>query len=426
MHNHTNWNKFLIIATLIFCYAVILTRVVNVSMYDESKARDFYHGDGRSDKNAHSTAMYFYDFGFTKSYFLPVFDYKGEGDTTNTSVYTHYPALSDNLAAVYAKIFQTKNEIAIRIIPVILSCLFAFLIFYVLRTFYQDKKLASIIGCIMLLSNYFIFWADNLHKHQYEELLKWLFVLFAYLYYEQNRNFFYLFILSILFIVNANISYEPIIYMAVVGVGFSVVYDKKIITKETVLLGIAGILGFSIHFIQVCLYFGDFHLAMDDIKNAATLRTIGNNSALNELGRPLDWTDFLNIPNLIQLRIERVYLIPGFAFFFFAFLGLKKLKAENKKIFKLLIVLLIASISWFLVMTQHATVHCFTIRQFGIFYALVLGYGLTAYYDLYQTKIKFSKVYLTLHYLFWMYIAAMAVSQNFIDYFRYGFLYSHS
>jgi hypothetical protein len=426
MSTLSNWNKLLIIFTLIFCYIVIIARVANVSMYDNSKARDFYHGDGRSDKNAHSTAMYFFDFGAQKSYYLPVFDYKGNNDTSSVSVYTHYPALSDNLTAIYAKLFQTKNERIIRIIPVVLSCLFVLLIFYLLHTFYQDKKLASITGCILLLSNYFIFWADNLHKHQYEEFFKWLFVLIIYLYYENNRKGYYLLFLMVIFIINANISYEPILYMAIVSVGFSLLYDKKLFSKETILLGIAAVIGLSVHLIQTSFYFGNIHLALNDMKEAATLRTIGNETGLNELGRKLDWTDYLNIPNLIQLRIERVYLIPGFAFFFLGFLGLKKVKNENKKTFSILIILLIASISWFLLMTQHATVHCFTIRQFGIFYTLALGYGLVAYYELYQSKIKFSKLYLTLHYLFWVYIIAMAISQNFIDYFRYGLLYHNT
>jgi len=421
-----NWNIGLICITVIICYTVIISRVLNISMYDESKGRDFYHGDGYSDINAHSTGMYMHDYGFLKSKALPAWSYTGNKDTSQVSFYTHYPALPDFLTGVYAKSFNTKNERVIRIIPVMLSVVFAVLIFHVLNIFYQDKTLASISGCILLLSNYFIFWADNLHKHQYEEMLKWLFVGLIYVYYEGKKQQTGMFIaLIIVFIINANISFEPIVYMAIVTLGFAIVYDKTIFSKETILLGLSAVIGFSVHLMQNYFYLGSIPLVIDDMFNAVTLRTVGvsNGSIENELNRGLTWMDVVNIPNLIQMRIERVFLIPGPAFFVFTYLAFKKVKAENRNFYKILFVLLIASISWLFVMTQHATVHCFTIRHFGIFYALVIGIGLKAYYELYYSKIKFSKVLLALHYIFWGYIVVMAFSQQFYDYFRYGILY---
>ncbi len=420
------WNVGLIAPVLLICYVVILFRVFNISIYEDTKARDFYHGDSYSDINAHSTAMYTYDYGFAKSKGLPVWKYKGDSDTTNIAVYTHYPSLPDDLAGVYAKIFNTKSESVIRIIPVLISLAFAALIFYVLNLFYKDKALASISGCIILLSNYFIFWADNLHKHQYEELLKWLFVGLIYIYYEGGKKQrMLLFWMILIFIVNANISFEPIVYMAVVTVGFSIIYDKTLFSKETILLGLAAVSGVFIHLLQNYLYFGSVELVYKDMADVATLRAVGagNNVEQNELKRSLTWFDFANIPNLIQMRLERVFLIPGPAFFVFAYLAFKKFKKEHTKLYSILIVLLIASVSWLLLMTQHATVHCFTIRHFGIFYAVAIGVGLKEYYTLYQTKIKHITWMLILHYIFITYIVCMMVAQQFIDYFRYGILY---
>lgn len=425
LQTENKWNVGLITPVLLICYAVILFRVFNISIYEDTKARDFYHGDSYSDINAHSTGMYMYDYGFSESKGLPVWKYKGDFDTTNIAVYTHYPALPDFLAGVYAKIFNTKSERIIRIIPVLISMAFVVLIFYVLNLFYKDKALASISGCIILLSNYFIFWADNLHKHQYEELLKWLFVGLIYLYYEGGKKHRMLLLwMIIIFIVNANISFEPIVYMAIVTVGFSIIYDKTIFSKETIWLGIAAVSGVFIHLLQNYFYYGSIELVYKDMIEVATLRTVGaGNNVQNELKRSLTWLDFANIPNLIQMRLERVFLIPGPAFFVFAYLAFKKLKTENTKLFSILLVLLVASVSWLLVMTQHATVHCFTIRHFGIFYAVAIGIGLKEYYALYQTKIKDTRWMLVLHYIFMAYIIGMMVAQQFVDYFRYGLLY---
>jgi hypothetical protein len=296
--------------------------------------------------------------------------------------------------------------------------------FFVVNQFVRDKRKTTFAVCIMLLSNYFIFWADNLHKHQYEELLKWLFVGLMYWYYEhEKKSLGALLGLLVIYVVSANISFEPIVYLAIVTVGFAIIYDRTIFTKETILLGLTAVLGFGLHMLQNYYYLGSIDLVIQDMSNAATLRTVGTNTEVSDLGRSLTWVDFANIPNLIQMRIERVFLIPGFAFFVFVYLAFRKLRQDEPKILRILIVLLIASLSWGFVMTQHFTVHCFTIRQWGLFYALVLGFGLPEYWTLYQTKIKQSKKWLTLHYLFMGYILAMALSQHVYDYFRYGILY---
>ncbi len=132
---NSSWNWKLISSVLMISYTVIFFRLVNVSMYDDTKARDFYHGDSYSDINAHSTGMYMFDYGFLQSKLLPVWHYKGDNDKSTVSVYTHYPALPDVLAGVYAKLFNSKHEIYIRIIPIAFSFVFVFVIFFVLNLF---------------------------------------------------------------------------------------------------------------------------------------------------------------------------------------------------------------------------------------------------------------------------------------------------
>ena len=74
------------------------------------------------------------------------------------------------------------------IFPLLLGMIWFFLIFKILETLLPDKKQALIGGAILVLSNYFIAWADNLHKHTLEELLKWLYVYCIYRYYNDAES----------------------------------------------------------------------------------------------------------------------------------------------------------------------------------------------------------------------------------------------
>ena len=104
----------------VFVYSLVLWRVFAISMDASNRGRDFTHGDSYSDRNTYSAAMYFYDYGFSKSKFLPVWDYKGDSAKAG-GAYTHYPSLPDILASVSANIFHSKNDRIIRFFPVILS-----------------------------------------------------------------------------------------------------------------------------------------------------------------------------------------------------------------------------------------------------------------------------------------------------------------
>jgi hypothetical protein len=420
-----NSKKYILIAAFIFCFSIVIVRVIKVPLFNSGKARDSIHGDAYSDINTHSALKYFYDFGFTKSCFLPVHDYRGNKIEKSMKVYTHYPALPDILAGVYAKILNTRSAKWIRIFPVMISITFFFFIFYFFRKILPDKNAAFVGALILVLSNYFIFWADNLHKHLYEEFFKWIYVFLLFLYYNnQQKNKILLVLCGLIFILVTNISFEPVTYLAVVTVGMSWIYKRKIFNWENFFLGIMPIIGFGLHLYQNVLYFGSFQTAIADLTNSATLRTVGNETAQNELKRNLGLMDYLSIPFVWSYRIERYFLIAGPAFFYLAFLGLKELKKADKRLFELGIVLLIATLSWNLAMTQHSLVHSFTTRHIGIFYGFVIGYGLLKYYSLFRKdwseKILYKKVF---HIVFIGYIVLMAAAQQLWDYLRYGWFY---
>ncbi|MGZ5303035.1 MAG: hypothetical protein ACXWDO_02885 [Bacteroidia bacterium] len=233
-----------------------------MSLYESKGGRNFIRGDEFSEKNTHSALRYFKENGFSETYWLPVFNYDEIKAGIPKLVYTHYPALPDILAGVYAEILNTTDPQIIRIFPLLLSVGWFFFIFYMLGKMLPDKRAAFLSACIIVLSNYFIAWADNLHKHMYEEALKWIFVFGLFRYFESGRkNSFLLFGLSVLYIIAANISFETIPFLAVITIGFSLIYKKHFLTRETIILGFAAVIGFGLHLWQNTLSFGTFNAA---------------------------------------------------------------------------------------------------------------------------------------------------------------------
>jgi hypothetical protein len=393
-------------------------------MYEDGKIRDSIHGDAYSDVNTHSAVRYFYDFGFSKSSFLPVHQYGGNLSTKDVKAYTHYPALPDILAGCYAYLFQSTDEVLLRIIPVLLSMGFFFLIFQTLWTVLKNIEMVLWGGMILVCSNYFLFWADNLHKHLYEELLKWLYFLMLWNYYHtsSSKRYGWFAMAFIIFLIIANISFEPITYLAVLTVGLSWIFTRRIICMETIVLAISPILGFGLHLWQNAIHLGSMELALLDLKDSASMRTSGGNFAANELHRSLNWEDYLSIPWLWLIRIERFFLIPGIAILVFGFYYVNYWKQQSFKIaIPLLSVLIVSTLSWSIFMSQHALVHIFTTKHAGICIGMICGTGIYHYRrNLISDWQKGPLLKKLFHVALLTYILVMALSQQLWDYIRYS------
>ena len=432
MKQEINYKK-VYLCIFLFCYALVAWRVINVPLYNSDQGRNFIHGDGESDRNVHSTAMFYKDFGaLDRTCLLPVFLYSGDGDSCRSEaekvepyVYTHYPALPDMLGATYGYILNTKSDQWIRVFPILISMFFFFFVIKFCKHFIEDNKAALYSTCIILLSNYFIAWADNLHKHLYEELIKWVFVYMLYDYYKKGKPKGYIWLLALLYIIVANVSFEPIVYLAVVSIGFCWIFDKKILNWETAALGIASVVGVGLHFYQNYIFFNhSWQAVFDDMMYTLIDRTVGVNDPNADRGK-LFISDYLEIPFLWFNRIERAFLIPGWAIVVFAFFTLKKYYKSNRDMFFVCITVFVASISWSIVMSQHFLVHLFTVRHWGIWIALVSGVGIVEYARMVKNDFSGNHWYMkTLHVVFIGYIVVMALSQQVFDlYLKNGFLY---
>jgi len=408
----------------IFCFMLMAWRAFTISIYDGG--RNNVYGDSYSDNNTLSAARYFYDSGFSKTYFLPMHQYDFSGDTS-IGAYTHYPALPDIFAGGYAHILNTTKEPLLRIFPILLSMVWFFLIFRVLEIILKDKKKAFIGGSVIVLSNYFIAWGDNLHKHALEEFFKWLYVYCIYRYFTvaENKNR-WLLAMCVLFILAVNTSFEPATYLAVISIGFSLTFTRKLFTPAVILPGIAAVVGFMLHMWQNAAHLGGWLLAIKDMEAAFVLRAAGEATegyTINELGDK----SFTILDLVFEWfnRIERFFLIPGWAFIIFLVGGMWHMLKNNRKLFYITLTVVIATLSWSFAMMHHAYVHLFTSRQWGILIGLVSAYTLPLYYGMVK-KAFTQKKYLSIvfHSLFILYIIAMAISQQvYALYFKYGFAY---
>jgi hypothetical protein len=408
-----------------FCFTILAVRAFTVSIYTDTRARSAVYGDGYSDINTISSAQYFLDSGFNQTAWLPVHDYYPHTNAT-PSVYTHYPALPNILAGIYATLFQTSNESVLRIIPLLLAIGFFFYIFHVLFQVTQNRLQALLGGGSIVLAGYYMAWADNLHQHLYGEFLKWIYFALMLRYYlskERSKTLFAW--LWLIMLLQVNISFEQPVYLGVLTLGFAIAFDKRVFCFETISAASFVLIGFGLHVYQNAIYFGSWDLALEDLKNAFFFRTSGAELGGQKAEAAFTLADTWQIPFNWFNRMERFYVIPGWAMLLLAYWVMRDLYARNKMLYKVLWALFFASIAWTFVMAQHAFIHIFVNKHFAIWYALIAAYGLPLFY----TKIKLAlKEKQTMHLVFYSLIILYAITmfltqQVFAVYLKYGLAY---
>lgn len=416
-------NTFLYII-FIFCFTVIAFRLAFASVYDNTRARNQIYGDGYSDINTISSAKYFLDSGFTKTSFLPMHDYYPNNGYA--SVYTHYPAVPNIMAGLYATLFQTYHEPVLRIIPTLLAMLFFVLIYRVLLTVTRNPLQAFVGGSVLVLSNYFIAWADNLHQHLYGELLKWVYFYLLYQYHESGTKSKLAFIpMLLIMLLEVNISFEQPVFLGVLTLGFAVIYKRSIFTFETITAGLAVIAGFGLHMVQNAVYFGSWQTAVDDMKATLFFRAAGAESAHQKAEAAFGPANYWQIPFNWFNRMERYFMFPGWAMLFVAIISMKELRVTNKRLYQIIWALFFASIAWTLCMAQHAFIHTFTSKHFSILYALIAAIGLPLFYQRLRTAFTSRNYIQSMVFgLMAAYMMVMYITQQVIPlYIQYGIGY---
>jgi len=386
-------------AIFILVFSVVLARHFKVDIHDEGFGRGWYYGDAHSEKNVESASRYYLEHGFTKNSGLPVYEYNDD-NPANDYVYSHYPPLSEWLGGLWANILQEYDAVYIGLFPLLLSVLLFFLIYKILGEFLQEPRAAFIGASLLVLSNYFICWADDIHQHLYIELLKWLFVYGWWMYLKtEKKNLLIYFLLCLSYFAMCLLSYETYVYTAIIVVGFSFVIRKQVFRLDVFVLLLVPVLAFSLRLYVNYLYFGSWDAMVSDMYNAMLERTVGGGSKQNELGRAMTLHDYIwLLPKTRLHRLGHFYIFPSFVIIGLGILGFLQVKKKSAQLFKIVLVVYLASLSWLFVMPQHALIHIFTLRHIGLFLGLVLGYGILRYKEMIITHYREKKyIYMTLH-----------------------------
>lgn len=413
---------------ILFVYAVIGWRASQITFENAGNARSQIRGDSLSESLTWNGARYFFDHGFWATKFMPNYGYTNEVAANKTKefrkewVYTHFPSLPDVLTGLTAVLMGTTDVRYLRIFPILLSPLLLWLMWRAISLM-LDKKEAYVSFAALLLSNYFVAWADNIHKFLYEDLVKWtiLFIFLRRFRVGPRREDIPL--LALLYFLGACISFDAIIVSAVICVGFSLLYKKKLFTVETVVPGLVTVVALALHLVQNILFFESFDGAWHDLVTIFNQRTTGTGAS--EIGKLtlLVWLQHFFFWNIN--RVERYFLLPGWAVLFFAVYFYRRWQSAENPSFRLIPILLIAAVAWNCVMWQHAVVHVSTARNWGLIVGLLAGPALLyMWHSLshFRQKNLLQQVGLA---VLAFYIGGMALTQHFGDiYFQHGFLHT--
>jgi hypothetical protein len=408
----------------LLCFSLIFWRAFFIPVEGSVRGRSVARGDGFSDANILAAARYFFDEGFFSSYFQPIVSYAGKGSAKRegqVEAYLHYPPLPDILAGAFAKLMGTTEERVLRLLPIALSMVWFWVIYGFLRQILPRKE-ADWSATGIVLSNYFVAWADNLCYHMYSELLTWSLVFSLYLYLEKKKPFKSSAGIWGLYLVASLVSFDAILYFAVVVVGFGLIYRRTLFTREAFLLALAPLLALFLRAYQNALYLGSWSAAWADFSQALFYRTVGGEWE----GAPI-WGQIYRLPWVWLTRVERFFIFPGLAFLIFYYLAVRKFKKEGSRLYGLSLTLAAATAAWPLLVPQHSAAHTFTTRQLGILYGVVAWVGFLEYLKrVRQDALDHHRVACVFHGVFLLYCGALAFSQQVLElYLRYGLLYPH-
>ena len=433
--------------TLLFALLIIGLRSQLILSDDAAGGRSFQRGDGYSDLNTLSAVRHFYDHGLWASKLRPMHNYDpGEGRTEATP-YLHYPALPDVLHGMFARWIGSTDQRNLRWFPLALSFCGAIALWFFLRQqmrYYWGSnsnsqvagrpgldfadRAAALSWVILVTSNYFLAWADGLHKHPYEEISKWLYFAGLLTHYQRLqslaagessfRSLGRIAFLAALAFLTGHASFEPIVFLAVATVGLSMIFERswrRVFAPINFVLGAAFVASFISHLYLNALYLGSWSLALTDLHEALSVRTGDVN--------------LLKLPWVALERIERYFHITGFALLILGIFMFRDLRPETstsprlREFRQLTYVLLAASLSWYIVMKQHAAVHHFVGKQSGLLVGWIVGPALLFYALRLQRDWRQGKLGLRMfHVLFILYMTAMALTQQIlVMWWEFGF-----
>lgn len=410
---------------LVFVYFVVLVRHAHIDIHEKGFGRGWYFGDAFSDINVESASKYYMEHGLKTNSGLPMYNYT---DTIagNEFVYTHYPPMAEWVGGAFAKITKHYDFKTLSLIPLCLSVLLFFMIYHILSVWLKND-IASFAGAsLLVLSNYFIAWADDIHQHVFVEFYRWAFVYLWWLYLTSiQKNKWLVPALVFCYAMMCFHSFEPYVYIAIVIIGFPIALRKKLIRWEVLLLLAVPVACFVFRLWLSSRYLGSWDAMIQDMTLAYKHRT-GSDDRWSEIGRVMSFWDYVQfLPETRLHRLGHFYSLPSLVVIMLGILGLVELRRMDNSMYRVAIVIYIAAISWMFVMPQHALIHIFTLRHIGIFIGLVCGLGMIKYKNIIAAHWqKKDYLFLSVHSVILLYsITYFAINTVYFLYIKYGWCY---
>jgi hypothetical protein len=368
-------NKIIILILAVIFLAIAVPRIL---------FPDLDHGDEWADAENLISGENFYKFGFLKTHFLPFF---GIQDETLSTPYTHYPPLANIISGIVKKVTRSDSLYPFRAVALFFS-FFNLLFWYLfIKRFSQSNMFAWLCGIFYVSNPFFIFGIDALSQISYADFLRSL-ILFIFIVTIQTqglRKRLLLIFLWILFLLESLMTIEYLVYLSLFIVLFKYFFKigkEKFSWKHIFLLFSASLTGFLLHFLKNVWYFGSVTTALRDFKNIVFQRI----SSSTDSPFPLTlatWWQYVIAKNFSLVFLYN-YFILSLALFFFYLLYQElspRTKKEIKHPFRLLILLAICGVNWYVLFPSHALAHTyiyFLVRH--LLPVASLGFAIFFYY----------------------------------------------
>jgi len=318
------------------------------------------HGDEFADACTLNAGKNFEKFGFIKCRFLPF--YEPQIDTPENP-YTHYPPVPEILNGIIRIISKSDSLRIYRIISLFFSLLNLIFWYLFLKNITKNSFIAFL-GSIFYFANpYFIFGVDSIREQSLADFFRSL-VLFSFVKIfdipKEKQKKFWLILWFIIFL-ESLITLDYIIYLSLFIIIFKYLFKKEFSFTIILLLILAPVFGFALHFFQNAWYFKGMPLAIEDFKNIAKDRIIKSKDAPLERFDFFIWWDFV-IVRYFSLIFSFSYFILGIGVFicylFYKSLS-RNIKSEIRILLKLLLIFCLCGISWYVVFPAHSFAHAF-------------------------------------------------------------------
>ncbi|MCK5534282.1 glycosyltransferase family 39 protein [bacterium] len=312
-------------------------------------------------------------YGFIKCRFLRVSRW-GE----KPYFYTHYPPLPSIINGLLRKV-GFNNLFCFRLFSVFLSFLMLTMLYFLIKFLFNDASLALIGTIYAGLTPYFLFFADNVGKHLYNEFFMIGTILFFILFDKKSEKKYLILTWVFAFLLSLT-SYGYIPFILVFFWGYYFILRKDWPIKYLLIFSSSIFCGLFLHFAQNVWALGSIKEAFLDHKIAFCYRTTGKLIAT-------PYTDTFPdlcldkkiikviIPTIIK-RIEWFFSIsPIVAVGSLSLLPVLCVnnKEKLKFYYKILGLLFFCGILWWGIFIQHTAVHGFTAKRIALFMILAIS-----------------------------------------------------